>query len=231
MSIYERTRTLWGSLVSCGGLAIRPARREAGAGRRLTTAAQDTILPHCLLLLLLLACTLSAQELPRFRWENFTTAKACPTTTCTASAWMATASGPAPKTAWRFTRTASGKSYRRRRPGAPRRALAGARQADARSVDRHHGRTEPLLGRPLRHLHATQQRPRQRRGLWRLGAGRLRVGGHRRRRQPPQYAHRRMEPFQRAQHPHVRDLDLWRHRGRQTRSTTPCGAAACWNTT
>ena len=49
--------------------------------------------------------------------------------------------------------------------------------------------------------------------------------------EPPEHAHRRMEPLQRTQHAHVRDLDLRRHRRPKTRYTTRYGAAACWSTT
>ena len=50
----------------------------------------------------------------------------------------------------------------------------------------------------------------ERRGLWRRGAGRFCVGRHRRGREPLEYAHGRVEPLQRAQYAHVRDLDVRR---------------------
>ncbi len=118
------------------------------------------------------------------------------------------------------------------RPGASRGALRDRSTSAPHDVwARHHGRLSRYLGRPLRHLHAAEQRAGQRRGLRRRRAGRLRVGGDRRRRQPPEYAHRPVEPVQRAQHADVRDLDLRRQPRPRTRSTTRSGAAACSSTT
>jgi len=41
---------MWGRLVTCGGLAIRLVAYRSNAKRRLPTGAQDSILPHTLVL-------------------------------------------------------------------------------------------------------------------------------------------------------------------------------------
>ena len=48
-------------------------------------------------------------NMPRFRFENFTTANGLPTITCTPCWWMEIASGRALTMAWGFTKTASGR--------------------------------------------------------------------------------------------------------------------------
>ena len=168
-------------------------------------------------LALCLASSALAAEMPRFRWENFTTEQRparqprLQRRVDGDRVWAGTENGLAlyENGKWRVF-TAGG------RPGAPRRAVRLA--LDKRTHDvwvATMGGLSRYSAGPLRQLHAAQQRPAQRRGLRRFGAGRLGVGRHRRRRRPPQHADRRVEPLQRAQHPDVRDLDLRRDRRRR----------------
>ena len=150
-----------------------------------------------------------APHMPRFRFENFTTANGLPDNHVFSvlvdgdRIWAGTDNGLG-----LYENRQMEDVYDEGWPGAPRRAFAGAGQAHRRRVGRHHGRAEPHLRRAHRQLHAAELRPQQRRGLRRFRRRRERVGGHRRRRLPPQPAHRRVVALQRAQHADARDLGL-----------------------
>ncbi len=86
--------------------------------------------------------------MPRFRWENFTTANGLPDdrvfSVCVDGdrVWAGTENGLAlyENGKWSVFTTADGLAHRAV-------LYVGAGQEDARRVDRHHGRAEPLLGR------------------------------------------------------------------------------------
>src|SRR5271165_3092792 len=92
----------------------------------------------------LAAAALLAEDLPRYRWENFTAADGLPNNRVYAvcvdgeRVWAGTDDGLAlfEHGKWRVFRPADG-------------------QADARSLDRDHGRPEPLFRGPFRHVYAT----------------------------------------------------------------------------
>ena len=138
---------------------------------------------------------------------------ACPTIMSMRCWWMATASGPAPITAWVFTKSSKWKTYTTKDGLAHRAVLSLA--LDKRTGDVWAGTMgglEPHLRGAHRYLHPAEFRPQQRCGLWRFSGRRERVGGHRRRRRPPESAHRPVVALQRAQHAHERDLGLRRFR-------------------
>ena len=171
--------------------------------------------------------------MPLFRWENFTTANGLPDNHvfCVLvdgdRIWAGTENGLGlyENGAWKIFRPDQTDS------GASGRAFARARQAHRRRVGRHHGRAQPHLRRSHRHLHATQLRPEQRHRLWRRRAGRFRLDRHRRRRQPPEHAHRPVVALQRTQHARCTRSGPTPSVPRRTRSTTRSGAAACSSTT
>jgi ligand-binding sensor domain-containing protein len=150
------------------------------------------------------------EDMPRFRWENFTTADGLPNNRVYSVAvdgdrvWAGTDNGLALYEGgkWKVFTTADGLAHRA--------FFRSHGTSDARFVDRHHGRLEPLFGRALRHVHQLNS------GLANdvvykvTTQGDVRLGGHRGRRQPLDNTHRPVEPFQRAQHSHERDLDLQR---------------------
>ena len=98
----------------------------------------------------------------------------------------------------------------RRWPGASRRALRRRGQAHARRLGRHHGRPEPLS--PPAASIPTRSSTAAWRTTWCMASPyrAISCGSPPPRAPPPEHAHRRVEPFQRAQHAHVRDLDLRR---------------------
>jgi hypothetical protein len=131
-----------GGRVSCGasGPDSLQATQASSTARRRSNAA-------------------AAPQVPRFRFENFTTANGLPDNHVYAvlvdgdRIWAGTDNGLGV-----YSKTESGRPTRQGRPGASRRAFAGAGQAHGRCVGRHHGRAEPHLRRAHRQLHAVELR-------------------------------------------------------------------------
>ena len=116
--------------------------------------------------------------MPRFRFENFTTANGLPDDHVFSvlvdgdRIWAGTENGLGlyENHQWKTFTTKDGLAHRAV-------LVAGARQAHRRCVGGDDGRVEPHFRWTHRHLHAIEFGTEQRRGVWRVGGGRERVGG------------------------------------------------------
>ena len=185
---------------------------------------------------LLLPLRGSAQDMPLFRWENFTTANGLPDN----HVFCVLVDG---KRIWAGTENGLGLyengKWKVLRPVADRETSLAHQAVLSLALDKRTGDVWAGTMGGLSRVSAgridtfTQLnfRSEQRHRLRSRRTGRLRLDRDCRRRQPPEHAHRTVVPVQRAQHPHVRDLDLLPSAPPMTRSTTRSGAAACSSTT